>query len=161
MWMQYRTPGTFTVTNANAATDLFLLRPADDKPCRLVGWSIGQNSEVADAQEEGVAISVRHMAATLTVTGGTTVTEAPTHPGTGGATSATDSVYHATETTTSGTSTVMEYHGWNLRNTPWQHWIPEELRPEAKDGEGLIVRCETTLADDVVFYCTFYWEEWQ
>ena len=160
MWVPYRIPATFTVTNANGDVDLLLIRPATNKPVRLAGWIISQTSEVGDAQEENLRITVRHMAATLTVTGGTTVSAPPpNHPGVDPAASGTYTVNHATVTTTSGTSTIMEEMGWNERNTPWERWIPEELRPNAINGDGLLVRQESTVADDVVYTVTFFVEE--
>jgi len=53
----------------------------------------------------------------------------------------------------------MEQLGWNERNTPWERWIPEELRPVAINGEALVVRMETTLADDMTGTLTFFVEE--
>jgi len=159
MIIPYRVPATFTVTAANTDVDLLLIRPATNKPCRLVGWIISQSSEIGDAQEETLRVTVRHMAATLTVTGGTSVTPVPPHPGVDTAAGMTATVYHATVTTTSGASTVVEELGWNVRNTPWERWIPEELRPQAINGEGLLVRCESTVADDVVVEVTFFVEE--
>lgn len=159
-WVPYRVPATFTLTAANTDVDLFLARPASGTPMRLKGWVIAQASEVGDAQEEAVRITVRHMAATLTVTGGTTVTAVENRPSSDlPAADGTYTVNHPTVTTTSGTSTVVEEWGWNVRNTPWERWIPEEDRPEAVNAEGLMVRLETTLADDVTFAVTFFIEE--
>ncbi len=64
-----------------------------------------------------------------------------------------------TVSTTSGTSTVMEETAWNIRSSPWERWIPEELRPYAAQGEVLIVRMETTPADDISANLTFFVEE--
>jgi hypothetical protein len=53
----------------------------------------------------------------------------------------------------------MEELGWNERSSPWERWIPEELRPVALQGEVLIVRLESTLADDMTIEMTFFVEE--
>lgn len=157
----YRIPYTGTITNAGGDTDLIALTPADDKPIRLVGWMISQSSEVGDAAEENLRITLRHMAATVTVTGGTSVTPVANRPGTGDVVAAgfTATANSTTVATTTGTSTIMEELAWNERNTPWERWIPEELRPIALQGEYLIVRQETTAADDYTAELTFFVEE--
>lgn len=155
----YRVPYTGTITAAGGDTDLIALTPADDKPIRLVGWIIGQTSEVGDAAEENLRITVRHMTATVTVTGGTGVTPVPNRPGTDTAAGFTATANSTTVATTSGTGTIAEELAWNERNTPWERWIPEELRPRAAQGEYLIIRQETTVADDYTIGLTFLVEE--
>lgn len=158
----YRVPYTGTLTAAGTDTDLLSIQPADDKPCRLVGWILGQTSEVGDAQEEGVRITVRHMTATVTIgSGGSAVTPVANRPGTNDIVAAgfTARCNDTTVATTNGTNTIMEETGWNLRSSPWERWIPEELRPVALQGEVLIVRLETTLADDATGTLTFFVEE--
>lgn len=154
----YRVPYTGTITNAGGDADLVVIQPASNKSCALVGWILGQSSEVGDAAEENVRITVRHMTATLTVTGGTSVTPVANRPGTGDVAAAgfTASANHTTVTTTSGTSVIMEELGWNIRNSPWERWIPEEHRPLAINGEGLMVRLESTLADDITAELVFF-----
>jgi hypothetical protein len=156
----YRVPFTFTMTNANGDVDLVSLVPADDKPIRLTGWLLGQTSEVGDIQEEDLQITVRHMTATVSAgSGGAAVTPVPNRPGTDAAAGFTARAGDTTVSTTSGTDTVMERLGWNERNTPWERWIPEELRPRAAQGESLVLRNETTVADDVVIAGTLFVEE--
>src|SRR6185437_564932 len=155
----YRIPYTGTLTAAGCDADLVVIQPASNKPCRFVGWVVSQVSEVGDAAEEDVQITVRHMTATVTVTGGTAVTPVPNHPGTDTAAGLTATCNCTTVATTSGASTTMEQLGWNERNTPWERWIPEELRPVAINGEALVVRMETTLADDMTGTLTFFVEE--
>lgn len=158
----YRVPYTGTVTNSGGDSDLLSIQPADDKPCKLVGWIIGQSSEVGDAQEENLRITLRHMTATVTIgSGGSSVTPVANRPGTNEIVAAgfTARCNDTTVSTTSGTSTVMEELGWNLRSSPWERWIPEELRPVTIQGEVLIVRLESTLADDATFEMTFFVEE--
>ena len=159
MWVQYRVPATFTVANANGDVDWLSIAPAANKITRLVGWIIGNQSEVGDAQEEALRVTVRHMTATVTITTGTTITAVANHPGTDPAAGGTYKVNHATVATTTGTSTVVEELAWNERNSPWERWIPEEQRPQAISGEALLVRQETTVADDVVLTVTFFVEE--
>lgn len=158
----YRVPYTGTVTAAGADADLVSILPADDKPVKLIGWFIGQTTEVADAAEEGLRITVRHMAATVTIgSGGSAVTPVPCPRPTATAAGFTARCNDSTVSTTTGTSTVVEELAWINRNTPWERYIPDEkgLRLEAVQGEALIVRLETTLADDMTVAMTFLFEE--
>lgn len=156
----YRVPFTGTLANAGGDADLLSIQPADDKPCRLVGWIIGQTSEVADAAEEALRLTVRHMTATVTIgTGGSAVTPVPLRPGTDLAAGFTARCNDTTVATTSGTSTIAEELAWNIRSSPWERWIPEELRLRAVQGEVLIVRMESTPADDITAALTFLVEE--
>lgn len=158
----YRVPYTGTLTNAGGDTDLISIQPADDKPCRLVGWIIGQSSEVGDAAEENLRLTVRHMTATVTIgSGGSAVTPVANRPGTADIAAAgfTARCNDTTVATTSGASTIMEELAWNVRSSPWERWIPEELRPVAVQGEALIVRLESTPADDITGELVFFVEE--
>lgn len=156
----YRVPYTGTLAAAGTDADLLLVLPADDKPCRLIGWIIGQSTEVADAAEENIRVTVRHMTATVTNgSGGSAPTPQPNRPGTDLAAGFTARCNDATVATTNGTSTIMEELGWNERNSPWERWIPEEMRPVAVQGEALLVRMESTLADDLTVEMTFFVEE--
>lgn len=158
----YRVPYTGTLTNAGGDSDLLSIQPADDKPCRLVGWVFGQSSEVGDAAEENLRITVRHMTATFTVgSGGSAVTPVANRPGTTDIVAAgfTARCNDTTVGTSSGTSTIMEELAWNERNVPWERWIPEELRPVALQTEAILVRMESTPADDLTGELTFFVEE--
>jgi hypothetical protein len=157
----YRVPYTGTLTNSGGDADLIALTPADDKPIRLKGWIIGQSSEFGDSNEEALRVTLRHMTATVTVTGGTSVTPVANRPGTTDVAAAgfTATANSSTVATTSGSSTIMEELAWNLRATPWERYIPEEDRPMAVQGEYLLVRCESTVADDVTIEVTFFVEE--
>jgi hypothetical protein len=65
-----------------------------------------------------------------------------------------------TVATTSGTAQVLDEFGWNERNTPFPQWYPDErFCPSCKQGEGLVIRMETTLADDMTFSGTAWIEE--
>jgi hypothetical protein len=135
----YMCPFTGTVTNAGGNTDLLEVLPGDDKPCRLRGILLSQISEVGDAAEEGLQISVQRFAATVTSGSGGTADAAAT---------------------TSGTASPMGYLGWNERNSPYDFWFPDErFCPIVKQGEGGFVRQDTTAADDYTGCFTFWVEE--
>lgn len=156
----YTVPYTGTISNSGGDTDLLEILPADDKPCKLRGWSIGQSTEVKDAEEEGLRITVRRLAATVTSgSGGSAVTPVPRDSADVAAGFAAE-CNNATVATTSGSNTIMEEHSWINRNTPWEFWYPDErFAPKVKQGEALCVRLETTVADDMTGNFTFFVEE--
>jgi hypothetical protein len=156
----YRVPYSGTLTNAGGNADLALLKPADDKPIRLAGWILGQTSEVKDAEEEILGLSVHHFAATVTDgSGGSSVTPKPNDPTVDPAAGFTARCNDTTVATTSGTDTTLEELAWNVRSSPWERFIPEEMRPMARQGEALVVRMDSTPADDISGKLTFLVEE--
>jgi hypothetical protein len=150
-----------TLTNAGGNSDLLSIQPAANKPCRLAGWILGQTTEVADAAEESLRISVHHMATTFTVgSGGSAISApAPERPGYDPAAGFTARCNDTTVATTSGTDTVKEETAWNIRSTPWERFIPEEMRLKAINGEAIVVKMDSTPADDIAANLTFFVEE--
>ena len=124
------------------------------------GWSIGQISEVGDAQEEGLRISVLRLPATVTSgSGGSSVTPAPTDSADVAAGVAAE-CNNTTVATTNGSAVTLGEHAWNERGSPWDFWYPDErFCPTAKQGEALVVRLQTTAADDLTACYTFFVEE--
>ena len=149
--------GTITASGGNA--DLLELTPADDKPVKLRGFMHSQISEVGDAAEEGLRITVQRFPATVTTGNGTAVTgQSPDSAQSAAGFSA--ECNGATVATTSGTAIVLQELGWNIRNSPYEWWAPDaDFAPKAKQGEALIVRLETTPADDFTGCFTFWVEE--
>ncbi|MEQ1726776.1 MAG: hypothetical protein ABL982_00230, partial [Vicinamibacterales bacterium] len=132
-----------TLATASGDIDLLEVLPADDKPVRLLGITLGQISEVADAAEEGVRISVMRMPATVTSgSGGSAPTPVPVDSADAAA-GFTAEVGNATVATTSGTALQFLELGWNIRNSPFDYWFPEGLQVLARQGEALIVRLQT------------------
>lgn len=158
----YSVPFSGTVTNAGGNTDLWSLQPADDKKIRLRGFILGQISEVADAQEEGLRVTVNYLPAAFTVgSGGAAVTAVvPLGDRLGPVWGFTARTNDTTVATTSGTLVVDDEFGWNERNTPYEHWYPDErFCPEAAQGTGIVIRQETTAADDYTFSGVAFVEE--
>lgn len=148
-----------TVTNAGGDVDLLEVLPADDKPVKLRGFLLSQISEVGDAAEEGLRISIVRLGATVTGSNGTSVTPAPMDSANTAA-GFTAECNGATVATTSGTTTILAEMGWNIRNSPYEWWAPDpEFAPKCKGGEGLFVRQQTTAADDYTGCFTFWLEE--
>lgn len=148
-----------TVTAAGTDTDLFELTPTDDKPIRLRGLVLSQISEVGDAAEEGLRISIIRLPATVTSGNGTGTTPQPLDE-TDTAAGFAAEVNGTTVATTSGTASTLDECGWNIRMSPFERWWPEErFAPQVRQAGALVVRMQTTLADDATFACTAYVEE--
>lgn len=149
--------GTLTLSGGNA--DLFELTPADDKPIRLRGLILSQYSEVKDAEEEGLSLSIIRLPATVTSGNGTSVTP-QVLKSTDAAAGFTAKANGATVATTSGTAVTLEEFAWNVRMSPLERWWPDEtFAPSCREAAALVVRCNTTVADDISISITAYVEE--
>lgn len=152
--------GTFTAAGGNS--DLWSIQPASNKPVSVRGFLVAQTSEVGDAAEEGIRFTVLLLPATFTVgSGGGSVTAVRPVRDRGGPTwGATVRTNDTTVATSSGTTFTALNLGWNERNSPFEFWFPEDrFCPQAINGEGLIIRAETTIADDLTFEGTAWFEE--
>jgi hypothetical protein len=156
----YTVPFTGTYTNAGGDTDLLEILPADDKPVKLRGFCLGQTSEVGDAAEENIRISIIRLPATVTSgSGGSAVTPVPQDSADVAAGAACE-CNNTTVATTSGTAATIAELGWNERNTPFDFWFPDErFAPKVKQGEGLVIRGQSTVTDDVTIEFTAWIEE--
>jgi hypothetical protein len=152
-----------TITNAGGNVDLGSFQPADDIPIRVRGFLLSQVSEVGDAAEEGLQITVNRLPATFTVgSGGSAITACKplSDYGGGAAWSMTARANDTTIATTSGTAEELGAFGWNERNSPYDFWYPDErFCPAAKQTVGITVRQDTTAADDYTGVFTFWIEE--
>lgn len=152
--------GSFTLTNAGGNADLCEVRPADDKPLRLVGLILSQTSEVADAAEEIIEIQVLRLPATFTSSNGSAATITATKRRDVGNNSFAAEYNGATVATTSGTIAYLEDFAWNIRSAPLEkYWDNPAAQYDFVEGEGLIIRCVSTVADDVTFMITVIVEE--
>lgn len=148
-----------TVTAAGTDTDWLEIAPADDKPVKLRGLLISQISEIKDAEEEGLRFSIIRLPATFT-TGNGTATTPQKMDSADAAAGATCETNATTVATTSGTAEVLAEIGWINRNSPFDLWFPDpQFAPKVKQGEGLVVRQQTTLADDMTACFTAWIEE--
>lgn len=150
MARKYSVPFSGTFTNAGGNADLVSIQPADDKPVKLVAFKIGQISEVGDTAEEGLELVVIRLVATVTIgSGGGTVITPPmdsADPLAGFVARANDT----TIGTSSGGTTILEYLQWNIRASPIEfRWPEDDEQYKVKQGEALIIRCNTTAADDI------------
>ena len=160
MGRRYSISYTGTLTTAGGNADLLEIIAAANKSVRLLGFSLGQTSELGDAAEENLRITVNRLPATFTSgSGGSTPTpRSPNSTQTSAGFVA--ECNNATVATTTGTLAVLAEFGWNIRSSPYEFWYPDiELCPDIKNGEGLVIRCESTPADDITINMTFWVEE--
>lgn len=155
----YAIPFNGTITNSGGDTDLFSVQPADDIPVAIAGFSLGQISEVGDAAEEGLRCTIRYLPATFTVgSGGNSVSAvSPTNDPAGTTFGATIRTNDTTVATTSGTALIRHEAGWNERATPYDFFFPDiSFMPGARQATGLVLREETTAADDLTGCMTLW-----
>jgi hypothetical protein len=151
----YTVPYQGTVTLAGGDADLFELTPAAQKPIALRGLILAQTSEVGDAAEEIVRISIIRLPATVTGGNGSSVTPAPLDESDAAA-GFTAEANGATVATTGGTAVTLEEFAWNVRGSPLERWWPEEaFAPKVRNAGALVVRI-AGVADDVSFAMTAY-----
>lgn len=148
-----------TITNAGGDVDLLELLPADDKPVKLRGLLLSQTSEVGDAAEEGLRITIKRLQTPTSGSGGSSVTPRAMDSADSAAGVAAECA-NTTVATDAGTTQTLVELAWNIRQSPYEMWFPEDrFSPKAKQGEALVVRQETTAADDYSGCFTFWVEE--
>ena len=149
-----------TITNAGGDTDLLELLPADDKPVKLRGVTFSQTSETGDTEEEILRISIIRLTATVTSGSGGASATPESMDSADAAAGCTCEVNNTTVATTSGATDILYDLAWNLRASPYDFWFPDAAYcPKVKQGEALVVRQQTTAADDYSGVFTFIFEE--
>jgi hypothetical protein len=151
-----------TLTAAGTDSELFYLKPAADKPIRLRGFRLAQFSEIGDAQEENIRVSLIFLPATVTAssTGGSAVTPVDVDTGANSTAGFTARCNDTTVATTSGTARTLEELAWNERNTPCEfRWLDEREMPVCANAAALVVRNQTTVGDDLSIAITAWVEE--
>lgn len=150
-----------TLTAAGTDAELFYFKPAADKPIRLRGFRLCQFSEVGDAQEENIRISLIWLPTTVTVgSGGSSVTPKDIDRIADTTAGFTARCNDTTLATTSGTAVTLEELAWNERNTPFEvRWLDEREMPSVANASALVVRNQTTIADDMSIAITAWVEE--
>lgn len=159
MARRYMAAYSGTITAAGGDTDLIEILPADDKPVRLIQLNIGQISEVGDAAEEGIRLTLLRLPATVTSgSGGSSITAGKVDSGDSAFSGAIE-MNNTTVATTSSTAETLGEYGWNLRAPLELVWPDPDMRPVARQGEALVFRFQTTLADDATGQITAILEE--
>lgn len=144
-----------------AAQDLIYLKPAAEKPIKLIGFSVaigGGTADAADAQEELLRLELILVPTTVTVgSGGTSVTPTPMKPNDTAA-SVTARANDTTVATTSGTLATIHTEMWNSRiGALW--YPPEGLQKVVQSTNAVVLRLNTAPNDSVLGSVTFYFEE--
>lgn len=137
----------------STAVDLFLLTVATDKPIVLHGLSIGQTTDLGDANEEVLRIGIYRG-----VTGGgsgTDLTEVALNDLAPTAGTAVDG-----QGTASTSGTLIDTIVWNIRQAG-MIWLPTpELRPRiSAANDPVAFRLLAAPADSITLNSTVYWEE--
>lgn len=144
------------VAAADGDTDLFELRPADDKPIQIIAVFLGQTTELADAAEEQLRLRVIRGNAT-SGSGGGTPTPIPLVPSDAAAGFAADTDNAVIATT--GTEVVLHSDTWNIR-IPYNPPLTPEMYWGTNEATGfLVLRLMAAVADDVTMSGTIYVEE--
>lgn len=149
--------GVSVMTPANSY-DLFEIDGVDDKPIRLCGFTLGQSTELGDAQEEVINLILARLIGLSASGNGTTAITSP----------ADDTETALANTTKINSSTVatattfkgLLYYSWNIRNTPYEVWLPEPFRPVIRQTQAIVLRqIDGNVADNVSVSVNMYVEE--
>lgn len=149
-----------TLTNAGGNSDLLEATPADDKPIRLNRFVLGNSSELGDTAEEGLRVTVQMFPATVTSGSGGTATTPRPYDSVDAAAGFSAEMNNTTVATTSSTAVTLADFIWNIRMSPCEFvWPDPAKRPVVRGGEVLIVRMESTPADDITASLWFELDE--
>jgi hypothetical protein len=141
-----------------AATDVFEITPAADRPVIINGIELCQTTDLGDAAEEVLRIGI-YGDVTAGSTG-TALTEVPyTNESLSGAVT---TAIVANRGTPSSGGTLIGIIGWNIR-IPLQWWPIPEARPKfsniAAEGPVSSFRLMSAPTDSITVSGTIYWEE--
>lgn len=119
----------------SAAVDLDEVKPADDKPCQVMGGVCANYTDFGDAQDEVLRIAIRR-GDTVSGSGGSapTVRANQFHDAAAGFATEAD---NTTKANTSGI--VILTDGWNVRD-PNPKWWLDGFAPSADQGNTAVVR---------------------
>lgn len=142
-----------SVTNANGTHDLFEITPADDRPVTVIGLFLSQSTELAEAEEEQLRISVIR-GHTTSGTGGTATTPRPLDPRSSAAGFTAETVN--TTVASAGTTVTLHSETWNVR-AGYGLWLPDGLGWKVDQGQTtLVVRLMAAVTDNLSMSGTLY-----
>lgn len=136
------------------ATDLFEITCAADRPIAIVGWTIYQTTDLGDAQEEVLHLTIER--GVTAGSGGSSVTPADLG-GRGESTS--DATVNRSVTTAHTSGTIVMRKGWNIR-IPEEFWIPEVMWPYVDAGTDPVTLTMSAPADSITVGGAIYWLEY-
>jgi hypothetical protein len=147
---------SFENVAVTAASDLFEITPADDKPCIIHSLYLAQVTETGDAAEEGLRLKIIRGHSTGG-SGGTAPTPRPLNPS--DAASGFASEVNNTTSASAGTGVDLHADAWNVR-VPYVLVFTPETRPQVSQGQTtLVVRLMAAPADSITMAGTLYVEE--
>ncbi len=147
----------FSAQAVTTATDLFEITPAADRPVVVYGLTLGQTTDLGDAQEEVLMIGIYRDC--TAGSGGTANTE---YVYNNAAVGVTNTAATRSLGTASTGGTLIDIIPWNIR-VPLQ-WIPiPEMRPKfsniAAEGPVSTFRLIAAPADSITLSAALYWTE--
>jgi len=141
---------------ATTAVDFFELTPADDKPIIIHEIRIGQSTEISDAQEEMLRVSIIR-GYTASGSGGATPTPAPLIFEDTAAGCTADTMNSTVATT--GTAVILVADTFNVRSG-WLYVPTPECRIRVGQGNTtVVVRLVAAPTDSITFSGTIIFEE--
>lgn len=145
---------SFSAVAVTTATDLFEITCAADRPIEIMGWTIFQTTDLGDAAEEVVDLSVQR--AVTAGSGGSSATIVD-YGGRGESTS--DATVNRTVSTAHTGGTVQFRKGWNIR-IPEEFWLPPELYCYVDAATDPVTLTITAPADSITVSGSIFWREY-
>jgi hypothetical protein len=142
---------TLPETAITAAADLFELTAAADKPIRIWGWNIGQDTDVGDAAEEVLQLQLKR--GVTAGSGGSSITPVAMDAN-GAAASATC----ANRTTAHTSGSILVARSWNIR-VPEDFWFLPEVAPVIAADDDPVVLWMSAPADSITVSGSLIFEE--
>ena len=145
----------FNAVAVTAQQDLFEITAAAGKNLRIRGGFLSQSTEVGDAQEEGLNITLKS-GQTTSGTGGSAPTPVPNNVTDAAAGFAAE----VNNTTKASTGTIVTHHAtnWNVR-AETMFLLPPEMCIELTGSRRMTIELGTTPADSITMSGTLYVEE--
>jgi hypothetical protein len=141
----------FTAVGLTAAADLFEITCASERPIRVWGWSLFQTTDLGDANEEVLALTLER--GVTAGSGGTSVT-----PVSMDRESSADSTANRTVTTAHTNGTVVWRRGWNIR-IPDEFWFTPETAPTMDSATDPVTLTMSAPADSITVSGLMLFEE--
>jgi hypothetical protein len=142
---------TLPETAITAAADLFELTVATDKPIRVWGWNISQDTDTGDAAEEVLQLTLKR--GVTAGTGGSSITPvAMTENDTAAGATCTN------RTTAHTGGSILWQPGWNIR-TNGEHWFIDIMAPVIGADADPVVLHMSAPADSITVSGSLMFEE--
>jgi hypothetical protein len=148
---------SFENVAVTAAQDFFEISPADDKPVLIHAVYLSQSSDVGDAAEEILRVTIKR-GHTSSGSGGSAFTPVPLTSSAGAAAGAASEINNTT-IASAGTAVVLHAETFNIRSG-WVYIPTPETRPGASQANTtIVVRLEAAPADSLSMSGTLVFEE--